>query len=692
MPPRTARHPRTIVQHGQTRVDPYHWLRDENWQQFIRGNLEFANPDIRTYLESEADYTREQMAGTSDLQDRLHEEFLDRIQEDDETCPYQINDYFYYRETRKGLDYPRLCRKKGGPDGERELYLDVNEMARGKDLFILDDTSPNESNLLFAYTSNETGSMERTLKVRRFGEGEDFPWEIGDTTGSFLWEDDAYLLYVERGPHSRGQKVFRVNVYDGPDARELLYEKPEELDDMFLHLSRTTDRKFHLLHLSSGASSQLYVKEGRGDSFGLFAVGENDVHYDLEHSDGFFYIHTNLNGANNYQVYRCPDTDFSVEAWELYIAEQSDRYISEFSIHGRFMVLVEKNTEKALPEITLFNMDSRERRLVAIADEAYSLQYLGAHAFNASEVRIRYQSPRQPPQDMDIHLETAETAVLKTRTVPGFEPERYQVSREFARGHDGELVPLTLIHLKNHPRDGSAPAFVYGYGSYGHGLPAGFSSHLFSLVDRGFVFALAHIRGGDDRGYGWYLQGKLRRKMNTFLDFISCCEHLIGRRYTGLGKITASGGSAGGMLVAAVANMRPDLFSCVVADVPFVDVVNTISDPTLPLTPPEWEEWGNPIESAEDFTYMMRYSPYDNVEAKGYPAMLFTSGISDEQVTYWEPAKMVAKLRATRTDDNLLLLRIKMHAGHAGASKRYEALRDRAFSYAFVLRCAGLKS
>ncbi len=487
----------------------------------------------------------------------------------------------------------------------------------------------------------------------------------------------------------RGKHVFRVNIHKGPEHKELLFSKPDEFDGMFLSLGQTTDREYLLVYLESGGSQVVYFSPRTAIDFTLFAHGTNDVVFHLDHYQGDFYILTNRDGANNFQLFKAPVGD--LQQWQL-LQEQSDTIsLTDIHFYNHYLVIEQKNNDRALEELVVQDMNTGQQRTVTMPDDAYELAFSGDWDHNATTVRLDYSSPVMPATVLELDLTSVQTKCVYTRDTPNFDPAKYVVKREYATARDGERIPVTIIHQQGLVRDGNHHAFIYGYGSYGYGMTAGFSSKLFSLIDRGFVYATAHIRGGDEKGYGWYLDGKMRRKMNTFYDFIDTTEYLIERGYTDRQRIAINGGSAGGLLMGAVTNLRPDLFGCVVADVPFVDVINTISDASLPLTPPEWEEWGNPLTSVDDFNYILSYSPYDNVQAVDYPPMLFNSGISDEQVTYWEPAKMVARLRALKTDDNLLLLNMNMHAGHAGASKRYEWIDEVAFNYAFVLHCFNIK-
>ena len=681
--------PHTITVHGHSRTDEYHWLRDEHWQKIVAGELDFNNPEILDYLNAECAYKESQMAGCQPVKEKLYGEILSRIKEDYQSWPVKKGEFFYYYREEQGKNYPILCRRQASMTAPEEIYLDVNQEADGKDLYMFGPSVTNRANTLLAYGYNLTGSMERTIRVRNLETGLDCPWSFHNSTGSILWLDNDHLLIVERDEQARGKHVFRVNIHKGPEHKELLFSKPDEFDGMFLSLGQTTDREYLLVYLESGGSQVVYFSPRTAIDFTLFAHGTNDVVFHLDHYQGDFYILTNRDGANNFQLFKAPVGD--LQQWQL-LQEQSDTIsLTDIHFYNHYLVIEQKNNDRALEELVVQDMNTGQQRTVTMPDEAYELAFSGDWDHNATTVRLDYSSPVMPATVLELDLTSVQTKRVYTRDTPNFDPAKYVVKREYATARDGERIPVTIIHQQGLVRDGSHHAFIYGYGSYGYGMTAGFSSKLFSLIDRGFVYATAHIRGGDEKGYGWYLDGKMRRKMNTFYDFIDTTEYLIERGYTARQRIAINGGSAGGLLMGAVTNLRPDLFGCVVADVPFVDVINTISDASLPLTPPEWEEWGNPLTSVDDFNYILSYSPYDNVQAVDYPPMLFNSGISDEQVTYWEPAKMVARLRALKTDDNLLLLNMNMHAGHAGASKRYEWIDEVAFNYAFVLHCFNIK-
>lgn len=685
--------PYSIVQHGQTRTDEYHWLRDEYWQKIVTGDLDFKNPEVLAYLNEESAYKDAQMEGSKGVRKQLYQEILSRIEEDYQSWPVKKGAYLYYYREEKGKDYPVLCRRNTDMDSPEVVYMDVNKEADGKDLYLFGPSKINRANTFLAYGYNLTGSMERTIRVRNLETGRDSDWLFQNSTGSILWIDDEHLLVVERDEQARGKNIYKINIHEGPEKKDLVFSKPDEFGCMFLSLAETTDHKFVMVYLNSGSSQIVYVSPRSLIDFRMFAHGTNDVVFSLDHYDGDFYMLTNLNGANNFQLFKTPISQWDQKQWRLVQAESDSIGLTDLHFYNHYLVIEQKNNDKALDELVVQDMTSGKRQTVSISmpDEAYELFFSGDWDHKATKVRLDYSSPIMPCTVLELDLATVQTTAVYTRQTPNFDPEKYVVKREFAEARDGERIPVTIIHNKGLMKDGSSCALVYGYGSYGYGLTAGFSSQLFSLVDRGFVYATVHVRGGDEKGYQWYLNGKMHHKMNTFTDFIDATKYLIEKGYTSKQQIAINGGSAGGLLMGAVTNLCPDLFGCVVADVPFFDVINTLSDASLPLTPPEWEEWGNPITSAEDFAYIMRYSPYDNIQARDYPSMLFNSGISDEQVTYWEPVKMVARLRDVKTDDNLLLLNMNMHAGHGGASKRYEWIDEEAFNYAFILKSFGVK-
>lgn len=681
--------PHEIQQHGHTRIDNYHWLRDKNWQRLCQGDLTFDNPEIFEYLKTEQQYADTAMEDTQPLQDQLYKEILSKVKEDDERPPMKWGDYYYYSRTEKGKDYVIRCRKKGGLGALEEIYFDENIEAKGYNFYRVGAFLRTPDSRHIAYTVNTTGSMDYTLKVRDLQSGKDLDWEISGINGSVAWAlDYKHLFYIQRDPKSgRGHKLFKVSL-EAPASPELLLQKPPELEDHFMFLSATSDRRYVKIDFGTTDSNQLYFLDAKEEKpqVELFWKLAQKVRVDFEHHKGKFYIKTNEKEQLNNKVMVCSSATFGRDSWEEYIPERENLFLEGFDLKNNYLIQMVNDNEYALGKLLVRNLINNEEYEVKMKDEVYDISYLGELEFDTDTVQLEYESPIRPAEVLKLNLKSGKLEKLKAGDIPGLNPDDYEVKREFAPSHDGKKIPLTLAYKKGTKKDGAAPGFVYGYGSYGLAMPPYFSAARFPLFDRGFVYAIAHIRGGSDKGYGWYLDGKMKNKVNTFKDFISSTEYLIQEDYISKDKVVANGGSAGGLLMGGIVNMRPDLYNAVVLDVPFVDVINTISDESLPLTPPEWVEWGNPITNKDDYEYMMTYSPYDNVRAKDYPNMLFNSGITDEQVTYWEPTKMVAKLRELKTDKNELILKMKMSAGHAGSSARYEKIKEIAFNYAFILK------
>lgn len=674
-----------IEQHGIKRNDPYAWLRDENWQQITQGELSFKNPDILSYIKEENSYTEINLEKVHpDQKNKLYTEILSRIKEDYETCPLKKGNYFYYHKMSKGLNYPTLCRKE--LHGEKEqVYFDVNKEAKDHDVFFLRKHETNDDETLLAYMLNTTGSMECTLKIRDLKTGKDLTIERTGLNGSFEWISRTQLVYIRRDHTSRGKDLYLLDI-NRHDEDRLIFEKPSEFEHMFMGVDKSSDKQYLILSLESGGSCVLFKSRINDFKFSVVARGDDDISYDFDHFKKRSYLLTNKE-APKFKLLVQEDHE---DEWSELIPEEKDYYLEDFHLYSHYLLLDRRNLQTGISELLIIDMKKAdESKKVLFKEDAYTFDVVGSYDPYDTKIRITYESPVTPEQELELDLENAGLKVLKEYEVPNYTPSNYIVKRDFAKARDGVHIPITIIHHKDFHKNGRAPAYVYAYGSYGMGLEPDFSSSIFSLVDRGFCAVTAHIRGGDDLGHEWYLEGKLQKKKNTFHDYIDVCEHLIEENYTAKGEIVGHGGSAGGLLTGVVANLRPDLFKALVCEVPFVDLVNTISDPSLPLTPPEWEEWGNPIESKSDFDYMLSYSPYDQIHGQDYPSLLYLSGISDEQVTYWEPLKMVAKLREHQTGDSPIYLKIKMSAGHAGASKRYEWIDDLALIFHFILESFG---
>lgn len=687
-PPSAKKVPVEITQHGITRTDNYAWLRDKNWQSICDGDVAFENSEILDYLNSENAYTQEIMRDSIPLQQELEAEFLSRINEDRTSFSTPKKEWLYYQRYKKGFDYPLLCRRLSTEETAEVVYFDANAEAAGRELFSLRASGVSPENSFFAYAFNLSGSMKSTLRVRDLKTLRDFPWEIPNVADGLIWADDKNLLYVDREADPRGKNIYVIDVTKGPDSRKCVFTKSDEFADRHMEFYCTTDKNFIVVYLSSGSSTTLYVSKREALEFKHFVSGNDDERFELAHHNGSFYILTIDAAAPDGRVFctSSVETSWDKQCWREYFPQTSMQTLESIHIYNDFIILSGRNNARAEPVLLVHSLLDGSTKTAQLPDSVCVFYVMYSDDPRDLKPRVYFQSPVCPESLLELDLATAKLSFIYREVLPNFRADDYVLKRDFARARDGELVPLTIIHHKSFIRNGSGKAIVEGYGSYGHSLDVGFFGHVLSLVDRGFCFCIAHVRGGADKGHSWYLQGKRLKKMNSFFDLIDSCEHLFQEGYAHKDYLAVMGGSAGGLLVTAAKNLRPDLFRAVIAQVPFVDVINTISDETLPLTPPEWEEWGNPIKSADDFHYMMKYSPYDNVQTTCYPAMLFDSGISDEQVTYWEPAKMVAKLREHKTDDNVLLLNMRMSSGHAGSSKRYERFRELAFHYSFFIK------
>ncbi|MCT8266811.1 S9 family peptidase [Afifella sp. JA880] len=687
-PPRAAKRPHEITRHGHTRNDPYHWLRADNWQEVMR-DPSVLDPEIRAYLEAENAWFSAQMADTEALQEKLFTEMKGRIKEDDSSVPVPDGPYSYAIRYIEGGQHPIFVRQPRA-GGEETILLDGNALAEGHAYFKIAGAahSPDHSRLAWAF--DDAGSEFYTLHIRNLETGEDIADVIPDTSGGAVWAaDNTHLFYVRLDANHRPSKVFRHKLGTAVTDDVLIYEEADP--GFFVGLGATRSRNFILIdcHTHETSETRLIPADRPEAEPILIAPRRDGIEYYVDEADGTLFIRTNSGDAKDFQILTAPVASPSLENWQPFVAHVPGRLLLSHALFGGHLVRLER--EAGLPRIVVRRLEDGEEHEIAFAEEAYSLGLDPGYEFDTTTIRFSYSSPTTPSRVFDYDMESRARTLLKEQEVPsGHDPAKYVSRRIIAKAPDGEEVPVSLLYRADTPLDGSAPCLLYGYGSYGIAIPAGFSVTRLSLVDRGFIYAIAHIRGGKDKGFAWYEEGKRSKKANTFTDFIAAGEHLVAEGLTTRGRIVAHGGSAGGMLMGAVANMAPDLFGGVIADVPFVDVLNTMLDDTLPLTPPEWPEWGNPVESAADYQTILAYSPYDNVTAQAYPPLLAMAGLTDPRVTYWEPAKWVAKLRDTKTDDNILLLRTNMDAGHGGASGRFDALKEVAIEYAFALKVMGL--
>lgn len=668
-PPAAKKLPKKTKIHGTTLVDDYFWLREK------------TSPEVTAHLEAENAYTESVTASLKPLQETLYAEMLGRIKQTDLSVPSRNGAYWYYSRTEEGKQYPYMCRRKGTMDAPEEILLDLNALAVGHKFLALGAFVVSDDANWLAFSVDTTGYRQHTLHVKNLQTGA-LSTERIERTGSIVWANDNRTIFftTEDAVSKRSDKFWRHVV--GTDRNDLVFEETNDLFD--LGAGRSLDRK--VLFLGSYAKTSRELRFLKADNpTGAFrvVVPRSDGHeYDVDHYDGQFYITTNR-GAKNFKVVTAPMEDPSEKNWNTFIAHNPSVKIDGLSFFRKHLVVSER--EGGLNHLRVIDMSAKTSHRIATDEPDYAMAVGTNPEFETTTLRYGYQSMVTPSSVFEYDLVTRERTLLKRQDVlGGYDPSAYEAKRVWATARDGTLVPVSLVHKKGLKLDGRAPMVLYAYGSYGASMAPTFSSARLSLLERGAIYGVAYIRGGGELGEEWREQGRMMQKMNTFNDFIDCAEYLIKHRYTASDRLVIQGGSAGGLLMGAVANMRPDLFKAVVAQVPFVDVMNTMLDATLPLTTSEYIEWGNPNEKAA-FDYMMRYSPYDNVKPQNYPAMLLQASLNDSQVPYWEAAKFAAKLRQVKTGANPILLKTNMGAGHGGASGRYDALRETAFIYSFML-------
>ncbi|CDX55699.1 Oligopeptidase B [Mesorhizobium plurifarium] len=686
-PPIPEKHPVSDTHHGVTRSDDYAWMRADNWQAVFR-DPSLLDGRIRAHLEAENAYQAALMAGTADLRGKLFAEMKGRIKEDDSTVPMKDGPFAYGSSFRQGGEQPRYFRtpRDGGAE---EILLDGDNEAEGKAYFRLGgvDHSGDHRQLLWAF--DDKGSEFFTLRVRDLTSGKDLADQIPDTGGGGVWDagDDGFF-YTRLDDNHRPSKVFFHALGDRSENDRLIYEETDP--GFFMDVSGTRANDWIMIGINDHETSEYRLLPANDPSAEpkLVAVRETGLQYDLEEGGDIFFILTNADGAKDFKIMTAPVANPVRANWQELVPHEHGRLILSVLGFKHYMVRLER--KDGLPRIVVRERASGEEHFISFDEEAFSLGLSGSYEYDTETMRFTYSSMTTPAQVFDYNMRSRERVLLKTQEVPsGHDPEHYVTRRLMAPAADGELVPISLLYHRETQLDGSAPCLLYGYGSYGITVPSAFNTNCLSLVDRGFVYAIAHVRGGKDKGYGWYEDGKRARKMNTFTDFIACARHLVAERYTRHDRIVAQGGSAGGMLMGAIANMAPEDFGGIVAEVPFVDVLTTMLDASLPLTPPEWPEWGNPIASADDYETIAAYSPYDNVAALDYPPILALAGLTDPRVTYWEPAKWVARLRERKAGGNPVLFKINMESGHAGASGRFSRLEEIAYIYAYALKVTG---
>jgi oligopeptidase B len=676
VPPAARVERRVHTLHGETRIDEYFWLRDR------------SDPEVIAYLEAENRYTGAVMRHTEALQEQLYQEMRGRIKETDLSVPERVDDYFYYTRTEAGGQYPIFCRRRGSLDAPEEVLLDQNPLAADHAYFKLGVREVSPDHRLLAYSVDISGAEAFTLYVKDLTTGRLLAESIGNTSLGVTWANDSRTLFYTLLDHAhRPCRLYRHTIGSSPTTDVLVYFEPDE--SFFLDINRTRSRRYLLLDITSHSTSEVRFLDADKPE-GVFSVvqpREAGVEYSVEHHDERFFITTN-DSAPNFRLVQAPVASPSKADWSPVLPYRPDIKLDETDAFRSHLVVYER--QAGLRQIRIINLVSGDEHLVPFPEPVYTLRAHENPEFETSLLRFTYTSLVTPSSVVEYDMGERSWTVLKqTEVLGGYDPSLYRSERVFATAPDGERVPISLVYRAPLQLNGERPLLLNGYGAYGLSYDPAFSSNTLSLLDRGFVVAIAHVRGGEEMGRPWYEGGRLLNKRSTFTDFIASAEHLLASGYSSSDRLVINGGSAGGLLMGAVTNLRPDLFRVVLADVPFVDVVNTMLDASLPLTVIEYDEWGNPGDKTA-YEYIRSYSPYDNIEAKDYPHMLVTAGLNDPRVAYWEPAKWTARLRGRKTDSNRLLLRTNMGAGHGGASGRFDSLREIAFKYAFMLDVLGV--
>lgn len=679
-PPVAPKIPKELTVHGHTRIDNYYWMNDRE------------NPEVIKYLEDENRYYKEMTAHQEEMREKLFLEMKARIKEDDESVPFFYNGYYYITRFRTGQDYPIYSRKKGSLDAPEEILFDCNEMAKGHSYFNLGSFSVSLDNKLAVFSTDVIGRRIYTLQVKNLETGEIYPDTLLHTSGNAVWANDHQtIFYVTTDKTTlRSDKVWRHKLGTDASQDELVFHEKDETFHIDIHKSKS--RKYLIIDSDSTLTTESLILEADNPNgnFRVFQKRKRGLEYGIFHYDDHFFIRTNKDDATNFKLMKTPETATSLENWVDVIPHREEVLLEDIEIFRDFLVAEERSG--GLNRIRIMPWSGAEEYYLPFNSETYTAAVMSNPDFDTDWVRYSYQSLATPSSVIDFNMKTGGKIIRKEQEVLGgkFNKENYIEKRAWATADDGTQIPISMVYRKGISQNGQNPVLLYAYGSYGITMEPHFSSTRLSLLDRGFIFAIAHVRGGEDMGRKWYDDGKMLQKKNTFNDFIACAKFLIAEKFTSPEHLYAEGGSAGGLLMGVVANTAPELFNGIIAQVPFVDVVTTMLDDSIPLTTGEYDEWGNPNEK-EYYDYMLSYSPYDNVKAQAYPNMYVSTGLHDSQVQYWEPAKWVAKLREMKTDDNLLFLDTNMDAGHGGASGRFEALRELAKEFAFFLELEKIK-
>lgn len=673
--------PKTLKFHGSTRTDNYFWMNERD------------NPEVIEYLKSENDYKDFHLKKTSSLQRTLFREMKGRIKEDDASVPYFKNGYYYYNRYEKGKEYPIYCRKEGHLDADEKILLNTNSLAKGHKYMNVNALAVAENNQMIAYSLDNIGRRIYTIHFKDLKSGKVLKDQLKSVTGNMAWaSDNATVFYTQQDPLTlRPYKIYRHVLGKPQDSDELVYEESDETFTVGLKKSKSKNFLFIVSHSTISTEYRFLPLDQPNEKWKIIQKRQPDLEYEVAHYGEHFIILTNEGKAKNFKLVKTPVNLPDKENWEEIIPAKENVFLEDFEVFKHHLVIV--NRFNGLQRLEIRSWNGEKKHTIRMEDPAYTVWLSNNPEFYTDVLRFGYNSLTTPASIYDYHMDTRDKILMKRQeVVGGHTPEDYQSERVWAFSKDGTEIPLSLVYKKDlFLQNGDNPVLLYGYGAYGLNADAYFSSSRLSLLDRGFVFAIAHIRGGQEMGRYWYEEGKMLKKKNTFEDFIACGEYLIEEKYAHPKKLFAMGGSAGGLLIGAVINLRPDLFHGVIAAVPFVDVVTTMLDESIPLTTGEFNEWGNPKEKPY-YDYILSYSPYDNVKHQDYPHLLVTSGLHDSQVQYWEPTKWVAKLRALRSNKNLLLLHTNMEAGHGGASGRFKALKELAMEYAFILSLTDNKS
>ena len=677
--PTVAKQPKKMEIHGDTRVDNYYWLNEKE------------NPKVIDYLNSENDYYDKITKHTNKFQEDLFLEMKARIKEDDSSVPFKSNEFYYITKYKKGGQYPIYTRKRALADTKEEVIFDVNEMAKGHDFYTLNSYSVSPNNELVTFGVDTISRRQYDIKIKNIKTGKVYPEVIKNTTGGATWaSDNKTIFYTHKDPETlRSTKIMKHVL--GTDSANDIVVYEEKDDTFYTSISKSKSKKYLIIASSSTLTSEYQFLEADkpNGKFKMFQKRQRGLEYHIAHYKNDFYIHTNKDKATNFKIMKTAVTKTNLENWVDVIPHRTDTLLEDFSIFKDYLVLEERTN--GLSKIRIKRWDKKADYYLPFTEETYTAAVYGSREFDTNTIRYSYQSFTTPSSVIDFNMDDKSSVIMKEQEVLGgkFDKNNYKSARIWATARDGKKIPISLVYHKDTPLDENTPLLLYAYGSYGYTLDDRFSTVRLSLLDRGFVYAAAHIRGSQYMGRAWYEDGKLFHKKNTFTDFIDCGKHLVANNYTSSKHLYAEGGSAGGLLMGAIVNMNADLFNGVIAAVPFVDVMTTMLDDTIPLTTSEYDEWGNPNEKAA-YEYMLSYSPYDNVTKKNYPNMLVTTGLHDSQVQYFEPAKWVAKLRELKTDTNVLLLHTDMKVGHGGASGRFDALKDVARDYAFLFGLEGV--